>query len=154
MARRILTTCIMAHTAWSSQSIKICNDFSIDKSIKIGKSDLIDLIDIDCIDQSVEIDDTLPSFGDLSWFLPISYIYLGRNIYSSVHWIHANSKFIDNWVAIESQMIKRLSLCCFTDIINYKEIFKKSHLFFKTRFEIFSWWLILARSVGAHFFRI
>ena len=66
MARRILTTCIMAHTARSSQSIKICNDFSIDKSIKIGKSDLIDLIDIDCIDQSVEIDDTLPSFGDLS----------------------------------------------------------------------------------------
>ena len=94
MARRILTTCIMAHTAWSSQSIKICNDFSIDKSIKIGKSDLIDLIDIDCIDQSVEIDDTLPSFGDLSWFLPISYIYLGRNIYSSVHWIHANSKLL------------------------------------------------------------
>ena len=65
MARRILflTTCIMAHTARSSQSIKICNDYSIDKSIKIGKSDLID---IDCIDQSVEIDDTLPSFIDLS----------------------------------------------------------------------------------------
>ena len=63
MARRILTTCIMAHTARSSQSIKICNDFSIDKSIKIGKSDLIE---IDCIDQSVEIDDTLPSFIDLS----------------------------------------------------------------------------------------
>ena len=33
------------------------------KSIKIGKSDLID---IDCIDQSVEIDDTLVSFIDLS----------------------------------------------------------------------------------------
>ena len=37
-------------TAWSSQSIKI------------GKSDLID---IDYIDQSVEIDDTLVSFIDL-----------------------------------------------------------------------------------------
>ena len=37
----------------SSQSIKIGIDLSIDKSIKIGKSDLID---IDCIDQSVEID--------------------------------------------------------------------------------------------------
>ena len=61
MARRILT--IMAHTARSSQSIKICNDFSIDKSRKIGKSGLID---IDCIDQSVEIDDTLASFIDLS----------------------------------------------------------------------------------------
>ena len=47
----------------SSQSRKIGSDLSIDKSIKIGKSDLID---IDCIDQSVEIDDTLVSFIDLS----------------------------------------------------------------------------------------
>ena len=47
----------------SCQSIKIGIDLSIDKSIKIGKSDLID---IDCIDQSVEIDDTLVSFIDLS----------------------------------------------------------------------------------------
>ena len=39
----------------SSQSIKIGIDLSIDKSIKIGKSNLID---IDCIDQSVEVDDT------------------------------------------------------------------------------------------------
>ena len=46
----------------SSQSIKIGIDLSIDKSIKIGKSDLID---IDCIDQSLEIDDTLVSFIDL-----------------------------------------------------------------------------------------
>ena len=43
--------------AW--QSIKIGIDLSIDESIKIGKTDLID---IDCIDQSVEIDDTLVSF--------------------------------------------------------------------------------------------
>ena len=43
--------------------IKIGIDLSIDRSIKIGKSDLID---IDCIDQSVEIDDTLVSFIDLS----------------------------------------------------------------------------------------
>ena len=35
------------------------------QSIKIGKSDLID---IDCIDHSVEIDDTLTSFIDLSRF--------------------------------------------------------------------------------------
>ena len=40
-------------------------DLSILKSIKIGKSDLID---IDCIDQSVEIDDTLILFFDLSRF--------------------------------------------------------------------------------------
>ena len=36
------------------------------QSIIIGKSDLIDLIDVDCIDQSAEIDDTLVSFIDLS----------------------------------------------------------------------------------------
>ena len=35
-----------------------------------------------------------------------------------------------------------------------KKFFKKSQLFFKTRFKIFFLWLILARSVGAQFFRI
>ena len=52
---------------------------SIDKSIKIGKSDLIG------IDLSVEIDDTVVSFIDLSRFLPISSIYIGRYICSSDH---------------------------------------------------------------------
>ena len=47
----------------SSQSIIIGIDLSIDKSIKIGKTDLID---IDCIDQWVEIDDTLVSLIYLS----------------------------------------------------------------------------------------
>ena len=47
------------YTSQGSQSIKIGIDLSIDESIKIGKTDLID---IDCIDQSVEIDDTLVSF--------------------------------------------------------------------------------------------
>ena len=47
----------------SNQSMKIGTDLSIEKSKKIGKSDLID---IDCIDQSVEIDDTLVSFFNLS----------------------------------------------------------------------------------------
>ena len=42
--------------------MKITIDLSIDKSIKIGISGLID---IDCIDQSVEIDDTRVSFIDL-----------------------------------------------------------------------------------------
>ena len=42
---------------------KIGIDLSIAKSVKIGKSDLID---IDCIDQSVEINDILVSFIDLS----------------------------------------------------------------------------------------
>ena len=45
--------------------MKIGIDLSIHKSIKIGKSDLID---IDCIDQSVGIDDTLVLFIDLSRF--------------------------------------------------------------------------------------
>ena len=70
----------------SSQSIKIGIDLSIDKSIKIGKADLIDF---ECIDQSVEIDDTLVLFIDLSWFLPISSIYNGRYICSSKN---------ENWV--------------------------------------------------------
>ena len=47
----------------SSQSVKINIPLSIDRSIKIGK---FDLIDIDYIDQSVEIDDTLVSFTHLS----------------------------------------------------------------------------------------
>ena len=90
----------------SNQSMKIGTDLSIDKWIKIGKSDLID---IDCIDQSVEIDDTLVSFINLSWFLPISSIYIGKYICSSIHskmkTVHAitNSKFVDNWVAVESE---------------------------------------------------
>ena len=70
------------------------------------------MIDIYCNDQSVEIDDTLVSFIDLFWFWPISSIYIGRYICSSKNenWIHANSKFIDNWVAIKSQRTKHLLL--------------------------------------------
>ena len=48
-----------------SPSIKIGIDLSIEKSIRIGKSDLIV---IDCMDQSIEIDDTLVSFIDSSRF--------------------------------------------------------------------------------------
>ena len=62
----------------SSQSIKIGTDLSIDKSIKIGKSDLID---IDCIDQSVEIDDTLVSFIDLLILIFTDFIDLYWKIY-------------------------------------------------------------------------
>ena len=121
-----------------SQSIKIGIDLSIDISIKIGKSDLID---IDCIDQSVEIDDTLVSFIDLSRFLPIPSIYVERYICSSKNenWLHASSKFVDNWVAIESRRIKQLSL--FNKIFLKKP--EKSYLFFKTRFKILFWWLVL-----------
>ena len=58
--------------------MKIGTDLSIDKSIKIGKSDLID---IDCIDQSVEIDDTLVSFIDLFLVGFTDFIDLHRKIY-------------------------------------------------------------------------
>ena len=51
------------YTSRRSQSIKIGADLTIDKLIKIGK---FDLIDIDFIDQSVEIDDTLICFIDFS----------------------------------------------------------------------------------------
>ena len=58
--RRLLLDILVKETR-SSKPIKIGIDLLIDKSIKIGKSDLID---IDCIDQSVEIDDTPFSFTD------------------------------------------------------------------------------------------
>ena len=61
--------------AQSSQSVKINIHLSIDRSITIGK---FDLIDIDYIDQSVEIDDALVSFTHLSWFLPVSSMDLYR----------------------------------------------------------------------------
>ena len=63
----------MYNQSWSSQSIKSGVDLSINVAIKISQSDLID---INCIDQSIEIDDTLVLFIDLSWFLPISSIYM------------------------------------------------------------------------------
>ena len=52
-----LMTVTGPYNARSSQSIKIAIDLWIDKSMKIGN--LIWLTDIDRIDQSVEIDDTL-----------------------------------------------------------------------------------------------
>ena len=48
-----------ADVNYISQSIKISIDLSIDKSMNVGKSDLVDIV---CIDQSVEIDDTFVSF--------------------------------------------------------------------------------------------
>ena len=149
----------VAHSciSWSSQLIKISIDLSIDKLIKVIKSDLID---IDCIAQSVEIDDTLFSFIDLSWFLPISSIHIWRNICSSFHqkikpeFLQKVNLLTIEWQLKVTQRVKHLSLYRLSNIIAYKEIFKKSYLFFKTRFKTFFWWLILARSVGAHFFRI
>ena len=61
----------------SSQSIKIGIDLSIDKSIKIGKSDLID---IDCIDQSVEIDGGGGGDDNYAMFHGISLICLCHHV--------------------------------------------------------------------------
>ena len=117
----------------SSQSIKIGIDLSIDKSIKLGKSDLID---IDYIDQSVEIDDTLDSFVDLYRFYRF-HRFVSEDASKNENWFHANTEFVDNWVAIESRINNLLSL--------KKKKFKKPYLFFKTRFKVFLGWLILAR---------
>ena len=56
-------------------------DLSIDKSMKIGKSDLID---IDCIDQSVEVDDTLVLFIDYLNAIFTDLIDLYRKIFCSL----------------------------------------------------------------------
>ena len=84
----------------SSQSIKIGIDLSIAKSIKIGKSDLIG---IDCNDQSVEIDDTLVSFIDLSRFYRF-HRFLSEDTFCDLLFIqkgklisiHEKSEFVDN----------------------------------------------------------
>ena len=92
----------------SSQSIKIGIDLSIDKSIEIVESDLID---IDCIDQSVEIGRNRFVHRFILIFTDLIDSY--RKIICSLineNWIHANGKCIDSWAAIESRRIKQLSL--------------------------------------------
>ena len=103
--------------AGSSQSIKICTHLSINKLIKIGKSDFID---IDCIDQSVEIDDTLISLMDLSRFLPISliyiYIYISSGIYIYIYiyiYIPEDTSallFIQKWKLISFKPVNLLTI--------------------------------------------
>ena len=85
--------------ARSSKSIKIGTNLSIDKSIKIGKSDLID---IDCIDQSVEIDGTLVSFFDVFKFYRFHRFLSQADICSSVYpkmktdFMQTVIEFVDN----------------------------------------------------------
>ena len=110
--------------------------------MKIGKSDLID---IGRIDQSIEIDDTLLSFIDLSRFYRFHRFYRKIHLFfcsvlsTNEKWFHANSEFVDNGIAIESRRIKQ-----FISTFKKKSL-KKSYLFFKTRFEVFFWRPILAR---------
>ena len=132
---------------WSSQSVKVGIDLSIDKSIKIGKSDLITIV---CIEQSVEIDDTLVSFIDVSRFYRF---HRFKSVDTSV------LLFIQKWKLISWKQWICWQLSCNWESKDqtiyyhfFKEKFKKSYLFFKTRFKVFFWWPILARFVGAQFF--
>ena len=45
------------------------------------------------------------------------------------NWFHANSEFVDNWVASEIRRIKQF-------IITFQKKIKKSYLFFKTHFNV------------------
>ena len=126
--------------ARSSKSIKIGTNLSIDKSIKVGKSDLID---INCIDQSVEIDDTLVSFIDLFEFYRFHRFLLEADICSSVH-PKMKTDFMQtvNLLTIELQVRVEGS----NNLLSlFKKSWKKSYLFFKTRFKVFFGWPIMAR---------
>jgi hypothetical protein len=74
-------------------SFLTCFSTRSDQSIKIDKSvsnDKLDLVGIDCIGQSVKIDDALVLSIDFSWFLPIWLIYIGR-VFCLNHWVnHCN----------------------------------------------------------------
>ena len=82
--KKVCCTCkvvFCCQLARSTKSIKISIDIS-------GKSDLID---IDCTDKSIEIDETLVPFIHLSRFLPTSSII---SEHTSVH-------VVDNCVAVD-----------------------------------------------------
>ena len=66
-----------------------------------------DLIHIDCTNQSVEIDDTLVFFIDLSWFLLISSTFIGGYI---SHQEMKTSMQTVNFLTIELQFESRLRI--------------------------------------------
>ena len=103
-----------------------------------------DLIDIDCTNQSVEIDDTLVFFIDLSWFLLISSTFIGG--YISHQEMKTSMQTVNFLTELQFESRLRIKQLSF-----FKKSLKKSYLFFKTRFKIFLWWLILARFVDAQF---
>ena len=83
------------------------------------------MIDIDCIDQSVEIDDTLVSFIDLSRFYRFHRFLFCSS--QNEEWFHANSEFVVNRGAIEGRRIKQFIDFIITFLI---KSFKKSYLLF------------------------
>ena len=126
--KKVCCTCkvvFCCQLARSTKSIKISIDIS-------GKSDLID---IDCIDKSIEIDETLVPFIHLSRFLPTSSIYIGTYICSCC------------WQLRCSWLLKNQTIITFK-----KNHLLKPFLFFQTGFKIILWWLILAWFAGAQFF--
>ena len=101
------------------------------QSIKIGKCDLIDF---DCIDQSVEIDDTLVSFIDLYWKIHLFTKRWKLNSWKrqSYYWQRSC-----NWESKDRNIYRCI---VYQSFITFKWIFKKSsYLLFKTRFKLFFW---------------
>ena len=128
----------------SNESIKI----RIDISIK--RVNLIWFSDTDCIDKSIEIDETLVPFIHLSRFLPISPIYIED---TSIHQ-KLKTEFMQTGEYICWQL---LTICSWGSkdqtILTFKNYHLfKSFLFFQTGFKIILWWLILARFAGAQLF--
>ena len=108
---------------------------------KIGKCDLIDF---DCIDQSVEIDDTIVSFIDLYWKI---HLFTKRWKTAKLYYWQLSC----NWESKDRNIYRCI---VYQTFITFKWIFKKSsYLLFKTRFKLF-FWLILVMFVGAQIFRI
>ena len=101
------------------------------KSIKIGKSDLVD---IDCIDQSVEINDTLVPFFYFACFSRF-HQFISEDI--SVH-----PKMKTNFIQTVNLLTTKLQLRV-EGSNNYHFLKKsgKSYFFFKTRFKIFFWFV-------------
>ena len=71
------------------------------QSTKIGKTDSID---IDCIDQSMTHSFRLFIYLDFTNFTDLSWkIHLFFCSSKNWNWFYANSEFVDEWVAMESQ---------------------------------------------------
>ena len=107
---------------------------------------------MDCIDQSVEIDDTLFLVYRFILILPISSIYIAIHL------------FIQNWKTefVQPVNLFTVELQLWVEESNSWHFLKKSFKnsenlivsVFKTGFKILFWWLILTRFVGAQFLTI
>ena len=102
---------LIGHWTWSSQSMKISIDLSIDKSIKS-----VSWFDWYRFYKSIGRNWWHTCFVYQFLLIFTKFIDLYQKIYLFIYssknenWFHANSKFVDNWVAIESQSIKQLTL--------------------------------------------